>query len=97
MPVHLPLHRGKRAGYLRSFGFLMGHVLSTGLFFVTWYFAVWLVSLGVDALNEIHAIHATIYQAMTSVEKWLVYLDICACLVFFVVGLWRLCRDFLKE
>lgn len=72
---------------------LIGHLLGTGVIFVSFILIGWLIAYFLHFLNEIHPFSVEIFGFITKLELYLVYGDALLCGLVLLGGAIRFVRE----
>jgi|GEM_PF-3163488 len=65
---------------------LLGHLLSTGIVFVSYFFLIWCVYVALYFLNSIHPFPSRILEFVENFELYLIYGDSVICAMALLVA-----------
>jgi len=86
---------GRRAagGYWSSLVKLLAHLLGTAIMFSAILVVAWGLSYLVHKLNATHPFPPAIYAFVTTIEVWLVYIDVLISGIVFLFGAFRFLQE----
>ena len=83
------LYGKKKTTFIKSILNLMGHLLGSGILFVTFYAIIWGISNLIHWMDGIHKLPTDISLFIARCELWLIYADSFICALVLIVGAWR--------
>ena len=83
----------RRKTYWDSVLSLIGHLIGTGVIFISFLIITWVIEVVLRFLNCIHSLPSEILSFVTSLELGFVYADAILCAVVLFAGLLRFCID----
>ena len=86
-------NHGRRSGYLGSLIKLLTHLLGTAVMFSAILVLAWGLSFLVHKLHEAHPFPPAIYSVVTTIELWLVYIDVVISGVVLLFGAVRFLQE----
>lgn len=87
----------RRLGYLGSLIKLLTHLLGTAIMFGAILMLAWGLSYLVSWLNAAHPFPSEIYKFVTTIEIWLVYIDVVISGIVFLFGAGRFLQEAWEE
>lgn len=81
-----PLFGSDRKTFWDSVLGLIGHLVGSGVLFISFYLVGWAVSFVIHYLQAIHAMPDEIQNFVQRIELWWVYADAVLCAVVMVAG-----------
>jgi len=76
---------------------LIGHLAGTALIFLVFIFLTWVISYAVNGLNTAQKFSQEVFDLITKVEMWLMYVDIVLCSIVLILGTVRFCLDLVEN
>jgi len=90
--------RGRAQGnFAASLIRLIGHLGGTALIFLVFIALTWVISYSVNTLNAAQKFPQEVFDVISRVEMWLIYIDITLCSVVLILGTVRFCIDLLEN
>jgi succinate dehydrogenase/fumarate reductase cytochrome b subunit len=85
--------RGRKFKFASAVLGLIGHMVGSGVLFVSFFIIGWLISLTVHTLDGIHKLPQEIMDFMKVAELWFMYFDAVLCAIVLLTG----SASYLKE
>ena len=86
-----------RVGYWQSIIKLLAHLLGTAIMFVAILLVSWGLSYLVHKLHLAHPFPDGIYDFVTKIELWLVYIDVIISGIVLVFGAWKFLMEMVEN
>ena len=82
--------------YANTIVSLIGHLVGTGVIFMSFSLVVWCLAYFVHFLHTIHPFADETLAVIGKIELYSIYIDILLCGVVFIAGAIRFCKDIVE-
>lgn len=93
MHKHMFGEKRIRVSFIQSVLNLIGHLVGSGILFVSFYAIGWGISYLIHWFDAIHKLPPEISIFISKFELWIIYADAVLCSMVIIVGAWRFVKE----